>query len=63
MNDDPDFPAWWPYAKEFPRWHIWRGVSGLAYARLPRSSPPLVVRAENAAGLRDEIRRAEGSAT
>lgn len=39
-----DIPDWWPYAAEFPHWHVWRGVCGLVYARRPRTSPPLVVR-------------------
>ena len=21
-------PDWWPYAPEFPDWHVWRGVAG-----------------------------------
>ena len=45
-------------AAEFPRWHLWRGVGGLLYARLPLSSPPAVVRAEDAAALAAEIQRA-----
>jgi hypothetical protein len=56
-----EVPDWWPYAAEFPRWHVWRGVSGLVYARRPRTSPPLVVRGEDAVDLRDQIRRAEGN--
>jgi len=28
-------------------WHVWRGVSGLVYASLPRSSPPGVLRGES----------------
>jgi hypothetical protein len=28
-----DIPDWWPYAAEFPYWHVWRGVGGLVYAR------------------------------
>ena len=55
-----DIPDWWPYAAEFPQWHVWRGVCGLVYARRPRTSPPLVVRGEDAVDLRDQIRRAEG---
>jgi hypothetical protein len=55
-----DVPDWWPYATEFPQWHVWRGVSGLVYARRPRTSPPVVVRAEDAVDLRDQIRRVEG---
>ena len=61
VSDDPASHAWWPYAQEFPRWHVWRGISGLAYARLSRSSPPIVVRAEGATELRNEIRRAEAA--
>jgi hypothetical protein len=30
-------PDWWPFAAEFPRWHVWRGVCGLVYARRPRT--------------------------
>jgi hypothetical protein len=54
-----ELPGWWPYAAEFPRWHVWRGVGGLVYGRLIRSSPPLVVRGEDAVDLRDAIRREE----
>jgi hypothetical protein len=46
-------------AREFPRWYVWQGVAGHYYARVPRTSPPLVVRALNAEDLRDEISRAE----
>jgi hypothetical protein len=53
-------PEWWPYAPEFPHWHVWRGVAGLLYARRPRSSPPKVVRAKDLASLRDGILHAEG---
>ncbi len=55
-----DIPDWWPYAAQFPQWHVWRGVCGLVYARRPRTSPPLVVRADNPADLLTQIRRAEG---
>jgi hypothetical protein len=58
MPED-EVPDWWPYAAELPRWHVWRGVSGLVYGRLLHSSPPLVVRGEDAADLRDAIRREE----
>jgi hypothetical protein len=54
-----DIPDWWPYAAELPRWHVWRGVCGLVYARRPRSSPPLVVRAHNPVDLLAQIRQAE----
>jgi hypothetical protein len=55
-----DVPDWWPYAAEFPRWHVWQGVCGLVYARRPRTSPPVVVRGEDAVDLRNQMRRAEG---
>jgi hypothetical protein len=40
----------------FPCWEIWRGVSGLVYARLRGSSPPLTARGEDARDLIDQIR-------
>jgi hypothetical protein len=57
LDDHP--PPWWPYAAELPAWYVWRGISGLVYARKLRSSPPLVVRGEDAVDLRDQIRREE----
>ena len=27
-----EVPDWWPYAAEFPQWHVWRGICGLVYA-------------------------------
>ena len=54
-----DEPDWWPYSSELPNWHVWRGIAGLVYARRVRSSPPVVVRGEDALDLRDQIRRAE----
>ena len=58
-----DVPDWWPYAAEFPHWHVWQGVSGLLYARRPRTSPPVVVRVEDAVALRNQMRQAEGRMT
>ena len=56
-DDDAQPPAWWaPYASEFPCWHAWTGLAGLLYARLPRSSPPVVVRATDAVGVAAAIR-------
>jgi hypothetical protein len=52
-------PSWWPYATELPAWYVWRGISGLLYGRKRCSSPPLVVRGEDAVDLRDQIRREE----
>jgi hypothetical protein len=62
MAEEQTVPEWWAcYAGEFPRWYVWRGVTGHCYARIPRTSPPRVVRAQNAEGLRDAITRAESS--
>jgi hypothetical protein len=53
-------PQWWAsHAREFPYWYVWRGVAGHYYARVPRSSPPIVVRAMTPEDLRDEVMRAE----
>jgi hypothetical protein len=35
-----DPPA--PLRGQFPRWEAWRGVGGLLYGRLRKSSPPVV---------------------
>jgi hypothetical protein len=53
-----DSTDWWPYAPEFPNWHVWRGVAGVLYARRLLSSPPRVVRSMNAEDLRERIRQA-----
>ena len=50
-------PPWWPYGKEFPSWYVWRGVTGLYYARVPGISPQRVLRAPSTAALRDQIIR------
>ena len=52
-------PEWRAYAPEFPQWYVWRGVAGQYYARVPRTSPPRVVRAPTTEDLRREITRAE----
>ena len=57
---DEGIPDWWPYGGEFPDWHVWRGVNGVLYAGLRKSSPPVVVRGEDPVDLRDEIVRADG---
>jgi hypothetical protein len=58
-NTGDPAPDWWPYAREFPHWRVWRGVAGLVYARRVKASPPRVVRAKDEADLRDQIRQAE----
>ena len=40
-------------------WETWAGVGGILYARRPNSSPPKVVRAADAMGLRQEIEAAQ----
>jgi hypothetical protein len=52
-------PEWKAFADEFPQWYVWRGVAGQYYARVPRTSPPRVVRARNTEDLRREIARVE----
>jgi hypothetical protein len=57
---ETDIPEWWqPYASEYPAWHAFKGVNMLCYARIPRTSPPIIVRGESPEDLRDEIRREE----
>ena len=43
-------------------WHTWVGVGGVLYARLPKSSPPRVVRAPSAQALREAIEASNGGA-
>lgn len=40
-------------------WETWVGVGGVLYARRPRTSPPKIVRAADAAGLRQQIEAAQ----
>jgi hypothetical protein len=42
---------------EFPQWHAWKGVNGLWYAAVVRSSPQILVRGEDPVDLRDSIIR------
>jgi hypothetical protein len=46
--------------RDYPGWHAWPGVlAGVVYARRPRSSPPMVVRAVTTEELRLAIEDAE----
>jgi hypothetical protein len=46
--------------RDYPGWHAWpSALAGLVYARRPRTSPPLVVRATSVDQLRDQIEAAE----
>jgi hypothetical protein len=59
-NDDERVHALAEVERDHPGWHTWPGVlGGVFYARRPRSSPPLVVRAVSLAGLRQAIEAAE----
>jgi hypothetical protein len=46
-------------ARECPDWHCYAGVTGLLYARLRHSSPPLTVTAATLQELLTKIREAE----
>ena len=53
-NDDERARALAEIERDYPGWRAWPGVlAGVVYARRPRSSPPLVVRAL----ARDSIHR------
>jgi hypothetical protein len=41
-------------------WEAWRGVGGILYARLRKSSPPIVVRAATAEELAAKVAEAQG---
>ena len=46
--------------RDYPGWHAWpAALAGLVYARRPRTSPPLLVRATSVGQLRTEIENAE----
>lgn len=58
---DEEYPhAFAQIARDYPAWHVWPGtVAGVLYARRPRTSPPLVVRAATTDQLRQAIEDAE----
>ena len=59
-NDDERARALAEVERDYPGWRAWPGVlAGVVYARRPRSSPPLVVRAISPADLRHAIEAAE----
>jgi hypothetical protein len=64
MSNDPSSgiePTLDGIEREYPRWHTWKGISGLVYASRRKTSPPAVVRAEDPLDLLDQIRRWEGN--
>ena len=49
-----------PLYGKLPRgWECWVGVSGILYARRPRSTPPIVVRAATAEELAAKVAEAQ----
>ena len=59
-NDDERAGTLAEIARDYPGWETWKGIlAGVLYARRPRSSPPMVVRAITADGLRQAIETAE----
>jgi hypothetical protein len=49
-----------PLRGKLPRgWECWTGVAGLLYARYPKSSPPIVLRATSADELARLVREQE----
>ena len=55
MSDEPELAA---VARRFPGWHCWLGVTGTRYARLPGSSPPIVVHGKDADDLARQVQAA-----
>lgn len=64
MNDPASIPpddvgaALRDVERDYPGWEAWHGAIPMLYARLPKSSPPIVVRAADIPGLRAEIETA-----
>jgi hypothetical protein len=56
VTGEPELAA---LARRFPRWETWKGVSGRWYARLLRSSPPVVLQGEDAQDMADQTMRAD----
>ena len=56
MSDEPELAA---LVRQFPRWEAWEGVIGTCYARLPGSSPPIVVHGKDADDLARQVQAAE----
>jgi hypothetical protein len=59
-NDGERARALAEVARDYPGWYAWpAALAGMVYARRPRTSPPLVVRATSVNQLRTEIEIAE----
>jgi hypothetical protein len=60
QSDDERAHALAEVAHDYPGWETWPAVlAGIVYARRPRTSPPLVVRAITTDALRQAIEDAE----
>jgi hypothetical protein len=65
MKDDPtparaSDPLATLYGKLPRGWEAWTGVGGILYARLRKSSPPIIVRAATAEELAAKVAEAQG---
>jgi hypothetical protein len=65
MKDDPtparaSDPLAALYGKLPRGWEAWTGVGGILYARLRKTSPPIVVRAATAEELAAKVTEAQG---
>ena len=59
-DDDRCARALAEITRDYPAWRAWPGtIAGVLYARRPRTSPPLVVRAATTDQLRRAIENAE----
>jgi hypothetical protein len=44
-----------PLYGKYPGWECWRGITGILYARLRKTSPPVVVRAATVEELAGKV--------
>ena len=58
---NPPDPALAGIEREWPRWHCWKGISGLVYASRAMTSPPAVLRDENTTELLAQIKSWEAT--
>jgi hypothetical protein len=59
-HDEEQAHALLKIAQDYPGWYAWQGtLGGVVYARRPRTSPPLVVRATTTEQLGQAIEDAE----
>jgi hypothetical protein len=56
LDDLPTHEAVSALEAQFPGWQFFRGVNGLCYGRLVKSSPQVIQRGEDWDDVRDEVR-------